>query len=125
MKTQFCNKNHRVFPELNSEVDYPFFCPQCDENYYGIELTEKDADLEVAHTVESSNGTLELDSSGNVTRQDTNEECGKVVWFDLEQYEEVWGRKPTRELDILDLRGIMADGRELMWSDYKTELYSK
>ena len=27
-----------LYIEHNDEIDYPFFCPECDENFYGIEV---------------------------------------------------------------------------------------
>lgn len=27
-----------LYIEHNDEIDYPFFCPECDENFYGIEI---------------------------------------------------------------------------------------
>lgn len=35
-----CPRGHRVFEETNPELDYPFFCMDCDENFYSFELTK-------------------------------------------------------------------------------------
>lgn len=118
---KYCPSGHRVYRELDKSIQYPFFCPVCDENYYGVETTLHHADTDEVYTVESSNGILCLDKDGNVLRHETTDECSKVVWFDLNQYEEVWGKKPDRLIDILDIRGILADGRELVWRDYKAK----
>ena len=118
MKIKIGPKNHRVFPEINDN-HYPYFCPQCDENFYGIELNEVEEDGEVMYIVESSNGELHLDWDGNVLKQDTTPECAKVVWFDLDEYMEFWRTAVPKHLDILDLRGILADGTELVWNRYR------
>lgn len=73
------------------------------------------------YKVKSSNGELLLDENGYVLEQRTTPECAKVVRFDLEEYEKVWGRKPPQVIDILDVRGILEDGRELVWHDYKVQ----
>ncbi len=119
MKNLHDGFGHRVYKELDKTLDYPYFCPQCDENYYRFECELKTSDREIAHLVESSNGELWLNKSGDVLIQRTTPECSNVVWFDLKEYEEVWGNKPEYDIDILDLRGILSDGRELVWSEYK------
>lgn len=121
MMNLHCRFGHRVYTELNKEVGYPYFCPQCDENQYRFELELKTFDREVAHLVESSNGLLWLNKSGDVLIQRTNDKCAKVIWFDLEEYENFWNKNPEYNLDILDLRGVLADGRELVWGKYRNE----
>ena len=27
-----------LFEEHNTEIDYPYYCPECGENFYGIEV---------------------------------------------------------------------------------------
>lgn len=123
MIVKFCRKCcHRVYPELKLE-QYPLFCPNCDENLFEIETFEDEFDGNEFFHVTSSNGDLYLDILGNVVRQETNEQCGKLVWFDLSEYVQVWKQDVPQELDILDLRGIFEDGTELIWSEYKRRLY--
>lgn len=118
----YIDETHRVFPELNTEVDYPYFCPQCDENFYEFEVEEAEADENVAHRVESSNGFLLLDKDGNVLYQETAPSCSKLIWFDLDEYEKFWGAGAGFDIDILDLRGIFADGKELIWTGYREKV---
>lgn len=121
MKELFCKENHRVYPELNKIMDYyGYFCPRCDENYYTIELTEKEVDNEIKYKILSSNGELYLNKDGDVIYQLTSPDCYKVIWFDLEEYKEFWGKEPQEEIDILDIRGILANGRELIWNSSRS-----
>lgn len=124
MKIKVCPKNHRVYPEINNpEIDYQFMCPQCDENYLDMEVREVEDTGRWSHTVESSNGKIYIDQFGNVLFQDTTPECHKLVWFDLNEYKEFWGKDYVEfHLDILDLRGIFETGEELIWSRYRERL---
>jgi len=121
MKIQIDPTGHRVFPEINSpEIDYHYFCPVCDENYFDTEVQEVECDPTEVYHVESSNGDLYLDIEGNVLRQETKSDCRPVVWFDLNEYKEIWNVDTIPpDIDILDIRGIFNDGTELVWSHYK------
>jgi hypothetical protein len=70
------------------------------------------------HRVTSSHGELFLDAQGNVIRQDTPG-MPKVKSFDLQEYQEFWGVEPAPELDILDLRGVLENGKEVHFKNYR------
>lgn len=55
MKTnRICNTCKQPV-EIKTELDYPFYCPHCDENRYGFETTDETPNKTVhlyAHTIE-------------------------------------------------------------------------
>lgn len=73
-----------------------------------------------AHVVISSYGYLYIDEKGKVLRQET-EGCPIVDSFDIEEYKLVWRKLPEKEIDILDLKGTLSDGSELLWTTYQTK----
>lgn len=39
-KVRICTRcGHRVLAEKDKSIDYPYVCPNCDENLYGVETT--------------------------------------------------------------------------------------
>lgn len=122
VEIDICRKGHRVHTELNPNIEYTNFCPVCDENMYSFELAKATLDEKVAHEIISSHGEIEVNSKGEVLKHTIDAESvhgSEVVFVDLIEYERFWGNKPSFEIDILDVRCILATGEVLEFSNYR------
>ena len=97
------------------------WCVACDESATLVD--EVDVIESAAHVVTSSQGTFYLDEEGIVLYQQRETADGpRVVSFDLDEYRRVWQEEPPKEIDILDLRGTLEDGSDLIFNRLSRKL---